>query len=189
MPRNSVDKSRRAGSPAPIHPLGSHPSGSRLPRPRPASRPGRKWIVYAFVDQPVERLPNAGRFVLWAMRAWGEATAAHLCPPGALASGFAGVGACNALHDFHATLYMLQQGASPPLAMANMGNATIREDEAVLLALWGDLAAGRRTRVAATLAIIVGAAAPEILQTMTRATEALSAAGFDLSQSSLKENK
>lgn len=94
--------------------------------------------MYAFVDRPVERLSDAGSFLLHAMRSWIQAAAQRSCPPGALAPAFARVGALAALPNVHRVMADLNLHARQRVAFMPLCCGTIGEDEAVLLQLWRD---------------------------------------------------
>lgn len=149
--------------------------------------------MYAFVDQPVERLTNGGRFLLWAMRGWAQATAAKQCPPVALCRGFASVRALPALGTFHTAMALLNREAAAQVKLAPMGCAAVAEDEAILLGLWHGLALGRVDRTRETLELIVGdEAATPIATAMTLSAAEITAAGFELSDlapAALQEEK
>lgn len=149
--------------------------------------------MYAFVDQPLERLTNGGRFLLWAMRGWAQASAAKQCPPVALCRGFASVKALPALGTFHTAMALLNRDAAAQIKLAPMGCAAVAEDEAVLLGLWHDLALGRSERMRATLELLVGEdGAVQIATAMTLSAAEITAAGFalsDLAPAALPEEK
>lgn len=136
-------------------------------------------MMYAFVDQPVESLSNSGRFLLWAMRGWTRAAEQKICPPRALHRGFAAMNARAALPDFHAAMALLAGDACARLHLFPMACPCIAEDEAILIALWRDAAAGRDAAMAATLSLLVapGSAGP-VANAMRAATAGLAAAGF-----------
>lgn len=135
--------------------------------------------MYHFVDRPVERLGNGGRFVLWAMRAWRRAQDGDACPRIAVSHGFAYVRALPALADFGRAMTAFVANAFAPSPVAA---AAIDEQEAVLLQAWVDLAEGRLDWVTATLALILPAeAVAATAEAMIAAAAHLHAAGFDLS--------
>lgn len=138
--------------------------------------------MYAFVDQPVERLHNDARFLLWAMRGWADAGERSCCQPMALSRGFASMQALPVLPDFHVAMTLLAKHAPTPPVLAPMATLCIAEDEAVLLSLWSDLARGADDRLRATLSLLVdeGVLAP-IVAVMTSAMTQFQAAGLDLS--------
>lgn len=138
--------------------------------------------MYAFVDRPVENLCNSGRFLLWAMRGWTDAARRGRCPAQALHRGFACVRAEDVLHDFHAAMALIAADALTPIALAPMPCVRIAEDEAILLGLWRDVTRGDGNRVRATLALLVArGSVASIVNAMSDAHAALTAAGFDLS--------
>lgn len=149
--------------------------------------------MYAFIDQPVERLCNGGRFVLWAMRGWTGAMAGGACPQDMLAKGFAGVGAASALPHFHTAMLLIDRHCQHALIPAPMGCCTVGESEAILIRLWRDVARGDLGATCGTLALLM----PEtrtapIVESMIAAARTLAAAGFDLAELShrtLKEEK
>lgn len=137
--------------------------------------------MYAFVDQPVDRLCNGGRFLLWAMRGWTQSAAAKACPPVALARGFAGVNALGALTDFNSAMTLLNRDAREELLLGPMRCKMICDDEALLIGLWRDAAMGAIANLQATLTLIVkDAAVAPIAQAMAAAATQIGAAGFDL---------
>lgn len=149
--------------------------------------------MYAFVDQPVERLTNGGRFLLWAMRGWAQAASAKQCQPMALSRGFASVNALPALATFHTAMALLNRESAAQIKLAPMRCAAVAEDEAVILGLWHHLALDRTDRTRETLELIVGDdAALSITTAMTLAVAEITAAGFELSDlapAALQEEK
>jgi hypothetical protein len=140
--------------------------------------------MYDFVDQPVERLCNGGRFLLWAMRGWSLAIAQGTCPPVALSRGFAGVGALPALHDFHVAMALLNRDAPDKLNLAPMDCAHIAEDEAVLAGLWRDVALGRTETLRATLELMIGEdGIGPVMRAMATAMTRLTAEGLGWTRS------
>lgn len=146
--------------------------------------------MYHFVDQPVERLCNGGRFLLWAMRGWSHAKSQSVCPPVALAKGFAGVDALSALPDFNMVLALLNRDALEHLKISRMRCPRIGEDEAILSELWRNAALGRTDRVQATLALLVEDQSVAVLSLAITATVArLAAAGLDPSDAAFETQK
>lgn len=149
--------------------------------------------MYIYLDQPVGRLGEGERFILWAMRGWSHAIERGLCPPLALCRGFTAVDALTALPDFHIAMALLNRDALAKISVGPMEYEKIMEDEAILLGLWRDIALGDFDHMRATLAFlieedVVGAAS----QAMTTAMAKFVAAGFDLSglvREILKEEK
>lgn len=149
--------------------------------------------MYRYVDQPVESLCNAGRFLLWAMRGWAHAVARATCPPVALHRGFSGMGVLTVLPDFHIAMALLNRDGLEPMALAPMGFPLIAEHEAVLLDIWRDLALGDLDHMRSTLELLVDedSVAP-ISRAVTAVAARLITAGIDLSGLStepLKEMK
>lgn len=138
--------------------------------------------MYAYVDHPVGSVCNSGRFLLWAMRGWGNAIEHSICPLAALSRGFAGVCALHVLPEFHLALALINKHGREPISLAPMNCPHIVEHEAVLLALWRDLSIGAFDNVKATLALLVTeTAVSPVSRAMTMVTAKLIAAGFDLS--------
>lgn len=137
--------------------------------------------MYGFVDRPVTSLCNGGRFLLWAMRSWTQAFHRGHCPPHAIARGFGGMGALVAVQDFHIAMALLNRDGLETISVAPLEHSLIMEHEAVLLALWRDLANSDPDRMRATFALLVeeDAIAP-LSRAMTLASAKLVAAGFDL---------
>lgn len=137
--------------------------------------------MYAFVDRPVERLCNCGRFLLWAMRGWALAAERGQCPPQKLRRGFVAVDAPGALPDFHVAMALLGGDAVRTLRLAPMPCLQISEDEAILLGLWRDFSLGDAANARATLALLAeGDSVGPIAKAMGAAIDRLVAAGFDM---------
>jgi hypothetical protein len=135
--------------------------------------------MYAFVDQPVDRLSPRSAFLLWAMRGWIHAATKGLCPPGQLAAGFAGVGALPALPPVHRLLALLNRHAHGELGLAPLGFGRVTEDEALLLQLWED---GRvaPARARATLDLLMDPeAVAEATELLLTGAARLAGAGLD----------
>ena len=80
--------------------------------------------MYIYLDQPVGRLENGERFLLWAMRGWSHAIEKNLCPPMALCRGFTAINAIAALPDFHARVVDHHKAVFPQSA-ANAAHGLI----------------------------------------------------------------
>lgn len=149
--------------------------------------------MYAYVDQPVERLCMGGRFLLWAMRGWSQSVALGRCPPVALSAGFSAVGALLAMRDFHMVMTMFNQDSLGRISVAPMECSRIIEDEAIVLGMWRDVALGDFDHMRATLALTVERESiSPLAQTMTAVMARLVASGFDMSgltREILKEEK
>lgn len=114
--------------------------------------------MYAFVDRPVATLSPSEAFLLAAMRRWAAAHRARRCPSAALMAPFAEAGAHAALRHFNMAMMLLVHDGRHPLSFGSPACCRVGDDEAVLLALWRDLAAGRTAAVDATLALLVSSA-------------------------------
>ena len=137
--------------------------------------------MYAFVDRPVKSLCNAGRFLLWAMRAWVSAAERGQCPPRMLHRGFTAVNAAGALPDFHIAMALLGGEAVETLILAPMPCLQISEDEAILLGLWREISLGDVANAHASLALLAeGDSVGPIATAMGAAIDGLVAAGFDM---------
>lgn len=123
--------------------------------------------MYGFVDQPINRLSHGSRFILWAMRAWIHAMGRKNCPPGVLAPAFAKMQVLPALPDLQIVMVFLNRDALEKRTFSPIECPHIAEDEAVMLALWRDIALGDVANAGITLAMLVEeqAIAP-ILQAM-----------------------
>jgi len=149
--------------------------------------------MYAYVDQPVERLCMGGRFLLWAMRGWSQAVESGRCPPIALSAGFSAVGGLAAMRDFHMAMTLFNQDALGQISVAPMECPYIVEDEAIVLGMWRDVALGDFANMRATLALTVARESiSPLAQAMTTVLARLVASGFDmtgLTREILKEEK
>ncbi|WP_156679749.1 hypothetical protein [Sphingomonas profundi] len=119
--------------------------------------------MYEFLDQPVERLGNGSRFILWAMRAWVNAARRGRCGRQAVAGSFVNMGAAAALPDFHATMARLRVAPGHPIAFAPLACRRMAEGEALMLSLWRGAARGDHEQVRAVLRLIVPAASADLL--------------------------
>lgn len=134
--------------------------------------------MYQFVDQPVERLDDGSRFVLWAMRAWTNALRRECCPRATIGGAFVNMGVSAALSDFHASMTRLRR-AEPMLAVSPLACKRIGEGEAVLLALWQDVTAGTHENALAALRLIVPAADADLIgQSIAGAVDHLRESGL-----------
>lgn len=111
--------------------------------------------MYAFIDQPVDRLGRGSGFILWAMRVWTHATARRNCAPATLAPAFAKMGSLAALGDFHVAMALLNASALEEIGFAPMAHRRIAEGEAIMLALWLDVAGAYMAAARETLALMV----------------------------------
>jgi hypothetical protein len=135
--------------------------------------------MYQFVDQPVEHLGNGSRFVLWAMRGWTNALRRERCPRATIGGAFVNMDAGPALPDFHALMVCLHR-AGPVLRMAPLACKRIGEGEAVLLALWQDVAAGRHGNALAALRLILPAASADLIgESLAGAVDHLRQSGLE----------
>lgn len=149
--------------------------------------------MYAYIDQPVERLCMGGRFLLWAMRGWSQAISSSRCPQIALSRGFAGLGVLAALPDFHIAMAMFNRDSLERISVAPMPCARIVEDEAILMGMWRDLALGDIDHMRTTLGMMVEEEAVDpVARGMTAVIAQFVAAGIDMStltREKLKEDK
>lgn len=119
--------------------------------------------MYSFVDQPHGRLAGGSHFLLWAMRCWALCRQRGRCPVVCMAPSFAKARMSAALGDFDAVMHALHQAAPAHMSFADHGYPCITESEAVMLALWCDLAEEQSERVRSMLGIIAPAMATEPL--------------------------
>lgn len=111
--------------------------------------------MYSLIDQSTERLCRGSHFLLWAMRGWIYAMEKQKCPPAALGPGFSCAGLLTALPHFNQVMGLLNRNSLENVAVAPMPCQRITEDEAIILALWRDLAFARTDIVHGTLALLV----------------------------------
>lgn len=111
--------------------------------------------MYSFVDQPANRLADGSHFLLWAMRGWSLSANQNRCPTVTLAASFARMGALEVLSDFHELMIGCHSFATCRLMFGELDRPDITASEAVMLALWADVAADRLERVRTVLALIV----------------------------------
>lgn len=139
--------------------------------------------MYDFVDRHPNDLGNAGRFMLWAIRGWAQATARKTCPPMALHRGFAEAGAVAALSDFHLAMALIGRDSLDKLKMSPMSCSRIAEDEAILLALWRGVSVEDADLVSGTLKSMVKVETVlPIARAMSNCCTHLALAGLDLNE-------
>jgi hypothetical protein len=137
--------------------------------------------MYAFIDRHPDTLARTSRFLLWAMRGWAHAHVNKACAPMSLYRGFSGLGAATALSDFHITMILLNGDALERLTLAPMSCGRVREDEAVLLALWRGVGREDSALVGGTLERLVRQEAVRpVARAMAACGTQLVMAGFDL---------
>lgn len=133
--------------------------------------------MYAFIDRPVTRLGAGSRFILWAMRASANAERRDRCPRRAIGGSFVNMGAGAALVDFDEAMAVLRRAPGQPLAFGAVGCRCIAEGEALMLALWAMLAAGKDDLALATLRLMIPAAAADrVIESLAAATDHLRSA-------------
>jgi len=111
--------------------------------------------MYMFVDRPRDDLVAGSRFVLEAMRAWSAVAGQNRCPCLSLACSFARAGMREVLDDFSGVMRYMHRARRCRLSFGALYEQTISESEAVLLALWADIAAGNSDRVRAVLGLML----------------------------------
>ncbi|RKF22673.1 hypothetical protein D6851_05540 [Altericroceibacterium spongiae] len=111
--------------------------------------------MYRFIDRSPSRLSEGSHFLLRAMRGWTLAAAARRCPPVSLAGSFAGMELLHVLGDFHQFMCEIHCCGQRLKAMGAITHPRITEFEAVMLALWSDVAQGNEEQVSAVLDLLV----------------------------------
>jgi hypothetical protein len=111
--------------------------------------------LYSFVDQPADRLVTGSHFILWAMRGWVVSARQNRCPLVTLAPAFSRVNVLEVLRDFHELMLDFHRGSCRCGAFDTLHAPRVTETEAVMLALWSDVVAGRQERANAVLALMV----------------------------------
>lgn len=146
--------------------------------------------MYDMIDRPVTSLGNSGRFLLWALRGWAHALEKGTCPPVALSRGFASVGALQPLPDFHVAMSLLNRQGRDRIALAPLCCTHIVEHEAILMAVFRELALGRIEQARHIVVLLADSdAVSPIVRALTTTTAKLLASGFDLSSLHQKETE
>ncbi|WP_380855007.1 hypothetical protein [Sphingoaurantiacus capsulatus] len=115
------------------------------------AKDGRMNGVYDFLDQPVVKLSPGSRLLLWSLRAWADALARKTCPPAALAPAYAMHDMLPAVNDLNMAAALLNSNGRTKFMLAPLRACRVAEDEALLINLWRDVAAGEDARAKATL--------------------------------------
>lgn len=92
--------------------------------------------MYRFLDRPILSLAPGDQMLLWSMRSWVAAMALQRCPCAALGASFERWKVADLLGDFNMTMCLLNGEGTGPLRFCQPGCATVRDDEAMLLALF-----------------------------------------------------
>jgi hypothetical protein len=111
--------------------------------------------MYAFVDRPRDQLVVGSLFVLEAMRAWTAVAGQNRCPCLSLACSFSRAGMREVLDDFNGVMLYIHRARRCRFSFGALYEPNISESEAVLLALWADIAAENMERVRAVLGLML----------------------------------
>ncbi|MXO64588.1 hypothetical protein [Altericroceibacterium endophyticum] len=128
--------------------------------------------MYQFVDQPITRLEQGSQFLLAAMRAWEWSALDHRCPKIGLSVSFAQIGLLQALGDFHELMMMLGITSSGQRSFAANRHAPVNEGEAILLAVWSDVAARNYDRPQMVLGALYNASTAQRAVLLTQQVSA-----------------
>ncbi len=135
--------------------------------------------MYAYLDQPIDRLDAGSRFVIDAMRVWVDAVKNGICPPRALLAVIPQPELCPAVGDLHRSMLMLHHFGSGPLPFGELDVSSITEGEALMISLWASITAEDSARSRALIESLVSERAAAPLQAaMVRAAACLSAFGL-----------
>jgi hypothetical protein len=111
--------------------------------------------MYDFIDRDIASLDRGAQFLLWSMRTWVQAAEARICPGPKLAPGFARWRVLGALPHFHSVMGLLSRDALTTMAFPPHCCRCVREDEAMLLALFRSAETDESEQLGATLAMLV----------------------------------
>jgi hypothetical protein len=135
--------------------------------------------MYDLVDRPITILSDGSRFLLWAMRAWVAVQSKGECPPAKLAPAFLKMSAIEALPHFHIAMSTLDQAGRETIHLHCPHRGQIGDDEAILLRLWSDMAAGDECAAIAVIEMLVQAdAAAGYFSAVRAALSGLEAGGL-----------
>jgi len=111
--------------------------------------------MYRFIDQSPDRLTGGAHFLWWAMRGWAICMRRNRCPAASLAISFCRMDMREVLADFNELMLTLHHRGQRLLKLDDRDEATINEVEAVMLAVWADVAEGELERARAALGLMV----------------------------------
>lgn len=111
--------------------------------------------MYRFVDQRCEQIVAGSRFLLSAMRGWVIFARQGRCPAAGLGPLFAEMEMSDILGEFHAWMLHLHRDARLNLMFGCHCQTDIQEDEALMLALWSDVAFERPSDARGLLQLLV----------------------------------
>lgn len=111
--------------------------------------------MYRFVDQRCEQIVDGSRFLLSAMRDWVISARLRRCPSATLEPLFSRMNLPDMLGDFHGWMFHLYRDTRLNLTFGCHCEQHILEDEALLLALWSDVACERLEEARALLGLLV----------------------------------
>jgi len=111
--------------------------------------------MYRFIDQSPDRLAGASHFLWWAMRGWVISIQRNRCPAASLASSFVRMRMHEVLSDFNELMLTLNHRGQRRMSFGDHDYPTITEIEAIMMALWVDIAENELERARAVLTLIV----------------------------------
>jgi hypothetical protein len=135
--------------------------------------------LYDFLDQSVVKLCPGSRLLLWSLRSWADALARKTCPPAALAPAYAMHDMLAAVNDLHMAAALLNSNGRTKFMLAPLRACRVAEDEALLVALWRDVATGETARARALLeACVDRSSVAPLLTAVGEHAAKMTAAGF-----------
>ncbi|GEM_PF-924068 len=135
--------------------------------------------MYAFLDQSPSCLSSGSCFLLSAKRGWIMASAQRHCPSLALAGWFSRMNLLEAVNDFSAVMQEFHRSGRQQMLVRDLTYPRITEFEAVMIALWADVATQRTTEAGAVLELMLTEQqVPRTLASMQRMAMAMRAIGL-----------
>ncbi|MFC4255654.1 hypothetical protein GRI97_17790 [Altererythrobacter xixiisoli] len=135
--------------------------------------------MYDYLDQSPTCLSSGSCFLLSAKRGWIMAAAQRHCPSLALAGWFSRMNLLEAVNDFSAVMQRFHRSGRQQMLVRDLTYPRITEFEAVMIAIWADVARQRSHQAGAVLELLLTEQqVPCTLAAMQRMAMAMRAIGL-----------
>lgn len=135
--------------------------------------------MYDYLDQSPACLSSGSCFLLSAKRGWIMAAAQRQCPSLALAGWFSRMNLLEAVNDFSAVMQEFHRSGRQQMLVRDLTYPRITEFEAVMIAVWADVARQRAQEASGVLELLLTEQqVPRTLASMQRMAMAMRAIGL-----------
>lgn len=91
--------------------------------------------MYDFVDRPISKLDDGGRFLIWSMRSWVKAMSERRCPAGEIGGAFAKWNVIAGLQPFVRIMALFNRHGLETFQFCQLRCDHVSEHEALILSL------------------------------------------------------